>query len=195
MEIVIDGPTEADVALRCAPAWRPASRQGAAGGLLRHLGRQLRRQSLGLPLPPAQAEGGRAHERIHAEAEEERRRCGSTCAAMPPGAADGAMPRSRCPSATATFARAAGGSSSPSRHRDDDTLVLEGDLALRPHRLADGRGTLIAEMEYDHAGGAMRGGGARGHGEPGAAEMRAGGRREIEGDVGDFAVSTLPGKA
>lgn len=81
--------------------------------------------------------------------------------------------------------------------RDDDRLVLEGDLA-RADRIGWQleRGTLIVDGPVgDHAGGAMRGGELRicGAARDLAGCEMAGGLLEIGGDVGDFAASTLPG--
>lgn len=81
--------------------------------------------------------------------------------------------------------------------RDDDALVLEGDLS-RVDRIGwqmEG-GTLIVDGHAgDYAGGAMRGGELRIRGSArdlAACEM-AGGLLTIDGDVGDFAAGTLPG--
>jgi formylmethanofuran dehydrogenase subunit C len=81
--------------------------------------------------------------------------------------------------------------------RNDDTLVLEGDLS-RFDRVGCqmDAGVLIVDGAIGHyAGAEMCGGELRVRGDAGAltaCEM-AGGRLTIEGSVGDFAASTLPG--
>lgn len=81
--------------------------------------------------------------------------------------------------------------------RDDDKLVLEGDLA-KADRIGwqMTQGTLIVDGPVgDHAGGAMRGGELRicGAARDLAGCEMSGGLLEIGGDVGNFAASTLPG--
>lgn len=81
--------------------------------------------------------------------------------------------------------------------RDDDRLLLEGDLS-RFDRVGwelDGGSLQVDGPVGDHAGGAMRDGALVVHGHAGqlaGCEM-AGGRLEIHGNVGDFAAASLPG--
>jgi formylmethanofuran dehydrogenase subunit C len=81
--------------------------------------------------------------------------------------------------------------------RDDDTLVLEGDL----HRFdrvgcqMEAGALIIDGAVGHHAGAEMRGGEMRVRGDAGAlaaCEM-SGGLLSLEGNVGDFAASALPG--
>lgn len=81
--------------------------------------------------------------------------------------------------------------------RDDDTLVLQGELSRCDFVgwQMDG-GTLVAEGSVgDYAGGGMKAGALTVKGD--AAELAAcemaGGTLDIAGSVGDFAASTLPG--
>ncbi|MBL8351741.1 MAG: formylmethanofuran dehydrogenase subunit C [Burkholderiaceae bacterium] len=81
--------------------------------------------------------------------------------------------------------------------RDDDRLLLEGDLARFDHLgwQLDGGSIEVRGGVGDHAGGAMSGGELVVHGDArdlAGCEM-AGGRLEIHGSVGDFAAGSLPG--
>ncbi len=81
--------------------------------------------------------------------------------------------------------------------RDDDVLVLDGDLSRFDRvgwQLDGGRMQVLGSVGH-HAGGAMSAGVLRVQGNAGdlaACEM-AGGRLEITGNVGDFAAGNLPG--
>ncbi len=81
--------------------------------------------------------------------------------------------------------------------RDDDVLLLDGDLSRfdRVGWQMDGGQMQVQGAVGDHAGGAMAGGALRVQGDAGllaACEM-AGGRFEITGNAGDFAAASLPG--
>lgn len=81
--------------------------------------------------------------------------------------------------------------------RDDEALVLEGDLAScdRIGWQLDGGRIEVHSSVGDHAGACMSAGELTVHGNAGAlaaCEM-AGGLLRVEGSVGDFAASTLPG--